>query len=52
MKRKVVVMFLGVFFAGMIYSGMCLACMACHNSISEEDYARMAQELVEQSIQP
>ena len=38
--------------AGGIYFASCLPCIASSNDVSEEDYARMAQELVEQSIEP
>lgn len=37
--------------AGGLYSMSCLLCIANGNDVSEEEYARMAQELVEQSIE-
>ena len=52
MSKKLMTMLVGVFMAGTIYSGMCLLCIADHNTVSEEDYACMAQQLVEQSIEP
>ena len=52
MSKKIMAILVGVFMAGTIYSGMCLLCIADHNTVSEEDYACMAQQLVEQSIQP
>lgn len=52
MSKKIMAILVGAFMAGTIYSGMCLLCIADHNTVSEEDYACMAQQLVEQSIQP
>lgn len=42
----VLMMIIGVF-----NSVVCLNCIAYGNYVSDEDYARMAQELVEQSIE-
>lgn len=36
---------------GGVYSMSCLLCIADSNDVSEEEYGRMAQELVEQSIE-
>lgn len=33
------------------YAALCLHCVADRNNVSPEDYARMARELVEQSLQ-
>ncbi len=52
LKFNIRIMFMGVLVLGMVYTGMCFSCMAAHNSVSEEDYARMAQEIVDQSLQP
>ncbi len=42
----------GVLMAGVVYSYLCLVCVANHNFVSEEEYARLSQEIVEQSLQP
>ena len=51
MKKKSLGAFLTMVFLGMVYFVLNLACIAEHNSISSEDYARMSRDLVEQSIQ-
>jgi hypothetical protein len=35
-----------------LYTGLCFNCMISHDSVSQEDYARMAQEIVDQSLEP
>ncbi|GEM_PF-2373277 len=50
MKWKIGTILGGIFLAGTVYSYMCLVCIANHNFVSEQDYARMSQEIVEQSI--
>ena len=36
---------------GVIYGWMCLVCISGESYVSPEDYARMSQEIVQQSIQ-
>ena len=51
MKKKLIGVFAAVAFAGFVYSWMCLACIVNQSYVSPEDYARMSQEIVEQSLQ-
>lgn len=41
-----------IFLVSVVYSLFWLFCIASDNNISKEEYARMAQELVEQSLKP
>ena len=51
MKKKVSSVFVAVTFASFVYSWMCMACILKQNNVSPEDYVRMSQEIVEQSLQ-
>jgi len=51
MKKKLIGAFAVMAFVGSVYSWMCLACIANQNDVSQEDYARMSQEIVKQSLQ-
>lgn len=51
MKKKLIGIFAAVAFVGFVYSWMCLACIVNQNYVSPEDYARVAQGIVEQSLQ-
>jgi len=51
MKKKLSGLFVAVAFVGFVYSWMCMACMLKQNDVSPEDYVRMSQEMVEQSLQ-
>ena len=51
-KQTVSIMVLGLFVTGMVYTGLCFNCMISHDSVSQEEYARMAQEIVDQSLEP
>ena len=48
MKKKIVGTGIFAFFA--IYMMSCLVCIVNNDDVSPEDYARMAREIVEQSI--
>lgn len=48
MKKKIVGTGIFAFFA--IYMMSCLLCIVNNDYVSPEDYARMAREIVEQSI--
>jgi len=50
-KKKLIGTFSVMAFIGSLYSWMCLVCIANQNDVSPEDYARMSQEIVEQSLQ-
>ena len=51
MKKKLIGVFSAVAFVGFVYSLMCMACIVNQNYVSPEDYVRMSQEIVEQSLQ-
>ncbi|WP_432748933.1 hypothetical protein NXG61_11470 [Pectinatus haikarae] len=51
MKSKLIGIFAVVTVTVLFYSWLCLACIAKQNNVSQEDYARMSQEIVEQSWQ-
>ncbi|WP_169717854.1 hypothetical protein SPSIL_005730 [Sporomusa silvacetica DSM 10669] len=51
MKKKIVGTGVFTFFAAAVYMMSCLLCIANSNYVSPEDYARMSQEIVEQSIE-
>ncbi len=51
MKSKLISIFAVVTVTVLFYSWLCLACIAKQNNVSQEDYARMSQEIVEQSWQ-
>ncbi len=46
--RKLLGMVTALLLIGMVYFLICFVCIGVHNSVSREDYARMAQEIVDQ----
>ncbi|SDF37429.1 hypothetical protein SPACI_022120 [Sporomusa acidovorans DSM 3132] len=51
MKKKLIGAFAVMVFTVFVYFWRCFVCIANANDVFSEDYARMSQEIVEQSLQ-
>ena len=50
--KKWIAMLLVVGFVGALYSTACMLCIAANNDVSEDDYGRLARQIVDESLQP